>query len=618
MRRAVLITLILFSFSRISSQNKEENAEVKVIHCSSFGISKPLREINEFVSSAADENDREESNDRLNRPPQTFIYHAKDGVEYGEDLAVRQTTMGSRPPLGPIANWAGQSGNAYPPDPTGAVGPSHYVQGVNSTSIKIFNKTTGAQIGSVISLGQLWSPAITNQGDVIVLYDKYADRWFLSQFGGGTPSKIYIAISTSPDPTGTYYTYTFSSTDFPDYLKFSIWDDGYYMTSNQTTAKVFCFERDQMLLGNSAARAISTTFNKGTVSSFFIPLPADADGQLPPANTPLPFFAYYDNAWGGGADAIKIWSMYVNWAITPTATITATPTVVPTSAFDASYDLNWNDIPQHGTTQRLDGLGGVCMFRAQWRVWSGYNSVVLNFAVQVSANPIQRGIRWCELRQDQITNQWTLYQEGTYSPDALCRWNGSIAMDGNGSIGLCYALCDSATSVYPSLGFTGRLATDPLGTMTFTEKVVINGSGAQTANNRFGDYSHTCIDPTDDHTFWHTGEYFVSGVPSTRIYTFQLPLGAGISSYENGNAVVNAFQTGNTITVIGTNLPTNDELVVDLFDAGGKQISGRKIIPMSNSFELTIDAAALAKGTYLVRLGKINSSFQRVKKIIIK
>ena len=191
-------------------------------------------------------------------------------------------------------------------------------------------------------------------------------------------------------------------------------------------------------------------------------------------------------------------------------------------------------------------------------------------------------------------------------------------MDGNGSIGLCYALSDSATSVSPSLGFTGRLATDPLGTMTFTEKVVINGSGAQTANNRFGDYSHTSIDPDDDFTFWHTGEYFVNGVPSTRIYTFQLPLGAGIASYENGNAVVNAFQMENTITVIATNLPTNDELIVDLFDSGGKHLIGKKVVPMSNSFQLTMDAAALAKGTYLIRVGKINSSFQRVKKILIK
>ena len=620
MKKTILITLILFAFSRIFSQNNVGSSEVHIIHCSYFGISKPLSEISEsqIDSKDAKENEREESEDRLNRPPQLFKYHAKDGAEYSEDPAVRQVTMGTRPSLGPIVNWAGQSGNAYPPDPTGAAGPNHYVQGVNSTFISVINKTTGAQLRN-ISLGQLWSPAVTNQGDVIVLYDKYADRWFLSQFGNGTPNKIYIAISTSPDPTGTYYTYTFNSTEFPDYLKFSIWDDGYYMTSNQTADKVFCFERDQMLLGNAAARAISANFNTGTVSSFFIPMPADADGQLPPANTPLPFFAYYDNAWGGGADAIKIWSMSVNWVpTTPIAVITTTPTVVPTSAFDAGYDAGWNDIPQHGTTQRLDGLGGICMFRAQWRKWTNYNSVVLNFAVQISASPIQRGIRWCELRQDQITNQWTLYQEGTYSPDALCRWNGSIAMDGNGSIGLCYALCDSATSVSASLGFTGRLASDPLGTMTFNEKVVIAGSGAQTANNRFGDYSQTSIDPADDYTFWHTGEYFVSGMPRTRIYTFQLPLGAGIAEYENGNAGINAFQSDNTITVTASNLPSNDEYVVDLFDAGGKLIAGRKAISSNNSFDINIDISAFAKGAYLIRVGKINSSFQRVKKIIIK
>ena len=45
---------------------------------------------------------------------------------------------------------------------------------------------------------------------------------------------MYIGVSTTGDPTGSYYTYTFTSPEFPDYLKFSVWTDGYYMTSNQT------------------------------------------------------------------------------------------------------------------------------------------------------------------------------------------------------------------------------------------------------------------------------------------------------------------------------------------------------------------------------------------------
>lgn len=618
--KTFFLVCLIFALRPLKAQTAIKTNEVNVIPCSSFGISKPLSELMKTVISEEeniDDLDKKQSEDRQNRPPQKFIFTEKDGMEYGEDPIVRQTVMGNRQPSPPIINIAGQNGTASPPDPTGAAGLNHYVQAVNSTPIKIYNKTTGAAIGAFSNLGSLWSPAVSNLGDPIVLYDKYADRWFLSQFGNS--NKVYIAISTSPDPTGTYYTYTFTSPQFPDYEKFSIWQDGYYMTSNQNTQKVFCFERDKMLLGNAAARAISVNFTPGTVSSFFIPLPADADGALPPAGTPLPFFAYYDNGWAGGQDGIKIWSMVVNWVpSTPTAVVTSTPTFIQTSAFDATYSNGWNDIPQPGVSQMLDGIGGVCMFRAQWRKWTGYNSVVLNFAVQISASPLQRAIRWCELRQDQTTNQWSLYQEGTYAPDASCRWMGSIAMDGNGSIGLCYAVSNAST-VSPSLAYTGRLPSDPLGTMSFTETIAFLGSGALTsAGNRYGDYAQTTIDPSDDITFWHTGEYVQSGSSRTRIYSFKLPLDAGIAENENGTAVINAFQYENNISVIATSLSDNSELQVDLFDIQGKQISSKKIIPVNNTFQTTIDAAALAKGTYLVRVGKPYSSFQKVKKVVLQ
>ncbi|MBL0046030.1 MAG: hypothetical protein IPP33_17040 [Flavobacteriales bacterium] len=76
-----------------------------------------------------------------------------------------------------------------------------------------------------------------NAGDPIVMYDKAADRWFLAQFGSSADKKIYIAVSTTNNPMGSYYTYTYVSPQFPDYLKFCVWQDGYYMTSNQTTQK---------------------------------------------------------------------------------------------------------------------------------------------------------------------------------------------------------------------------------------------------------------------------------------------------------------------------------------------------------------------------------------------
>lgn len=519
-----ILYFIVLCMAVLSAQAQQDlNSKSHYIPCSQFGISKPLSEIfkdfdpNTFKHEKLESDDREE-----HRKPQKFIYGPKDGPQYGNDPAIMQTAMGTIPAKAPITNWPGQTASGFRPyDPSGAVGPNHYVQMINSTTFRIFNKTTGT-VMLTGTLGNLWSPATGNSGDPIVMYDKAANRWFLAQFGSQTDKKIYIAVSTTGDPTGTYYTYTYVSPEFPDYLKFSVWHDGYYMTSNQTQ-KVFAFERSAMLAGTPTAKSLYVSFNPPQGSGFFCPLAGDAaDGTLP-STGPCPIFSYSDNGWGGtNIDAINIYNFSVNWTpTTPTGTIVSGGQV-PTSTFDGQYNASWNDCPQPGSTQKLDGIGGVLMYRAQFKPWGGYNTVVLNWGVYINAS--QRSIMWCELRQNPSTGVWSMYQQGIYTPDAATRWMGSIAMDDNGSIGIAYLKSD-ATSIYPSLCYTGRTSSDPLGTFPVAETVVASGTGFQTGTNRIGDYSHTCLDP-DGITFWHTGEYFGgtsgSSVARTQIFSWQL------------------------------------------------------------------------------------------------
>ncbi len=519
------ILLTILSFCTLVQSYGQENNTTGVVVASQFGVTRPLREI--FAENPVDESkiyEEKESKDRQHRVAAEFPLTAEQDAAYGNDPKTLQDKMGDIPGEPTRANWAGQTASGFRPyDPSGAVGPNHYVQMINSTTFKVYNKTTGA-VTLTASLGSLWSPATGNAGDPIVMYDKAAGRWFLAQFGTSTDKKIYIAVSTSADPTGSYYTYTYVSPQFPDYLKFSVWQDGYYMTSNQSTQKVFCFERNAMLAGTPGARSIYVNYTPPK-SGFFVPLPGDAaDGVLPPAGTPCPIFSYSDNGWGSTYfDRVNIYNMTVNWTpATPTASI-ALAANVSTAAFDASYNSSWNDISQPGTTQKLDGIGGVCMYRAQWKSWSGYNSIVLNWAVKISTT--QRSIKWCELRQNQSTGVWSMYQEGIYTPDANSRWMGSIAMDNNGSIGLSY-LKSNSSSIYPGLYYTGRRTCDPLGTLPVTEQVAIAGTGSQTGGvNRVGDYAHTSLDP-DGVTFWSTSEYMggTTGASAarTRIFSYQI------------------------------------------------------------------------------------------------
>jgi hypothetical protein len=98
-----------------------------------------------------------------------------------------------------------------------------------------------------------------------------------------------------------------------------------------------------------------------------------------------------------------------------------------------------------------------------------------------------------------------VYQQGTYAPDSHYRWLGSIAEDQNGDIAIGYSI--SSASNYPAIRFTGRLPTDPLGTME-PEVSIFSGTGAQmTTGNDWGNASSLSIDPVDDCTFWYTNEY---------------------------------------------------------------------------------------------------------------
>ena len=374
MKQLLLAFLLIASFFTLQAQNNTSG----VVNASEFHVTRPLREI--AAENPVEESKiylEKESRDRENREAAKFAFTPNDGAQYGNDPASIQTKMGDVPNNGTKANVAGQTATGFRPfDPSGAVGPNHYIQMINSTTFKVYTKSTMA-VALTMTLGNLWSPATANAGDPIVLYDKAADRWFLAQFGSSTDKKIYIAVSTTNDPLGSYYTYTYVSPLFPDYLKFSVWSDGYYMTSNQTTQKVFCFERAAMLAGTPGARSLYVNYSPPK-SGFFVPLPGDAsDGTLPAVGTPCPIFSYSDNGWGTGyTDAVNIYNMSVNWSTTPTGSITLASTI-PTAAFDATYDASWNDCSQPGTTQKLDGIGGVCMYRAQWKTWSGYNTILL-------------------------------------------------------------------------------------------------------------------------------------------------------------------------------------------------------------------------------------------------
>jgi hypothetical protein len=97
---------------------------------------------------------------------------------------------------------------------------------------------------------------------------------------------------------------------------------------------------------------------------------------------------------------------------------------------------------------------------------------------------------------------------------------GSVAMDKAGDIAL--GMSASSPNVKPSVVYTGRVPTDPVGKME-SPFVVKSGTGVQTGISRWGDYSSMSIDPFDDCTFWYVQEYQPANGTSwmTRVNSFK-------------------------------------------------------------------------------------------------
>jgi hypothetical protein len=499
-----------------------------------FDISPPLRSIPP-QPAVEEEEERDKFEER------------RSGLEKpvgpgGVDTAVQRTAGGGRIPS-PSVSFDGFSGTgATPPDPNGDVGPNHYVMMAN-TRFAIYSKT-GTLLFGPVNINTLWAGfggpcQAENAGDPVVLYDQLADRWLLTQFTAAGPTFFNcVAVSQTPDPTGAYFRYAFTTgVNFPDYPKYGVWPDAYYIATREfdpggafAGVGAYALNRAQIIAGNPAAQVISfiappggTPYNTGDGL-----LPADFDGTtLPPAGSPEFYAGTTDlgGPYGAPSDAITLWKFVVDFVTPVNSSFTLTNTI-PVATFDSIFPCTPTArecIPQPGTAVKIDILSyrQRPLHRLAYRNYGTHESLVTNQSVE--AVPNIAGVRWYELRDP--NGAPNIFQQGTYAPgatDGIHRWMGSIAMDAVGNMGLGFSASD-ATVTFPSIWYTGRLAADPPGTMPQGEGVIVNGTGSQTSTgHRWGDYTSMSVDPSDDCTLWYMNEYY----PVTSATAWRLRVGA--------------------------------------------------------------------------------------------
>ncbi|MCK6685274.1 MAG: carboxypeptidase-like regulatory domain-containing protein, partial [Thermoanaerobaculia bacterium] len=605
---AVIAAILVLPAASALGQARDEKQGMPVgvpIKMEKMDVSPALRNIQPIPPQRA-----------LNAPENPKVKVIKSPVEgflAGADQAV-QSSPGTREMPATTVNFegVGNVNGVLPPDTQGDIGPNHYVQWVN-LSFAIYNRAGtvvfGPAAGNTIWSGFGGACQSENAGDPITLYDPLSQRWVMSQFtSGSAPYKLCVAVSTTNDPTGTWNRYAFDwpANKFPDYPKWGVWPNSYFVTVNQFVgnswggAGVAAFEKDKMVLGQPA-RAVYYDLLSAN-SNFGGMLPADLDGASPPpAAAPGVFVEVDDSSYLPPNDAIRIWYFTVDWSVSPTPTSSFGLSGQPNETLTVS---NFNlmpctiaqtrtciDQPTATTTQKLDAIGDRAMYRAAYRNFSGDQRLVFNHTVDAGSG--RAGVRWYELQKTGAT--WAVRQQGTYAPaDTLHRWMGSISQDGQGNIALGYSTSGAGAGQFPSIAITGKLGADPAdGSMTQAESVIMAGTGAQTHSAaRWGDYSMMGIDPADDCTFWYTTEYVqtTGSAPwQTRVAAFKYPGCAASTGTITGtvkNAATNAAIVGASVTIPGGFSTFTD-------GTGTYSI----VVPSSATYNVTATAAGYSSAT---------------------
>ncbi len=457
-----------------------------------------------------------------------------------------------------FANW----GAGHPPDTNGDAGPTYYIQTVN-TSIGIFRKSDGVRVAAFsfntfMSQGHFGNLCDTNNfGDPVVLYDSFEDRWIITDFA------FQLSGNNVVNPPGNFQCFATSMTGDPvsggwnfysintagglgDYPKFGIWPDGLYMSVNMfdyvgsgfQSSRVYALNKAQMYAGKPLVQVL--TFNAPVADFTILPGNARLQSGTPPQGTPNYFLSTWEFTNG-----LTVYKFHADWTHPTASTFTGPDT--PLAATSWPNDIVPN-APSLGGND-LDVLELRAMVQNQYTNIGGVESLWASHTVRRadasddpnSPHPVFHGFaapRWYQVDVTGGTVNANLPQAATWDPDGanvIYRFLPSVAVDRAGDMALGYSTSNSTTK--PALKYAGRLASDPINTLSQTEQLLFQGTGTQTGNcggncTRWGDYSAMTLDP-DGCTFWYTNMYYAADGLNwqTRVGSFAFPscttVGAG-------------------------------------------------------------------------------------------
>jgi hypothetical protein len=529
--------------------------------------------------------------------PGVLVPPAGETPEPQIDRSFVKTLLAAAPPTTKnfdgldFATW----GAGHPPDTNGDVGPTYFIQAVN-TSIGIYKKSDGSRtaaftFNSFMSQGSFGNLCDTNNfGDPVVLYDTFEDRWIITDFAftvdgsGNISSNSFqcFAVSKSGDPVlGGWNFYFTVDTDFlGDYPKFGVWSDGIYSAANMfakpaggtfQNPRVKAMNKAQMYAGSPTVQV----FSFDAPSNDFALLPSNARLQTgtPPTGRP-DLFVSTEQFLNG----LSIYKFHADWGHPSLSTFTGPDVQLAPNCWP-------NATPASAATtgNAADVLAIRAMMQNQYSNIGGVESLWVSHTVQrnVSANNTtcnattggNASVRWYQANVTGGTVSANVVQGNTFDPEGantFFRYMPSVAVDHVGNMAMGYSKSNGTTN--PQIKYVGRLVGDPANTITQTEQTLIDGTGSQSGTCggstciRWGDYSAMTLDP-DGCTFWYTNEYYVTtGLNDvTRIGAFAYPSPSACAPFANNGSIQGTVTSSATgvplqgVTVsLGTRSTTTD------------------------------------------------------------
>jgi len=415
-------------------------------------------------------------------------------------------------------------GASTPPDTTGAIGPTDYVEFVNS-EVRAYARSTLTPAGPAVSLTEfVGGKAVC---DPQIKYDPQGERWFYAAIrcdGTKAANELYVGFSKTSDPTDFSiatghgwcgYAYN-TGKALEDYPKLGLDPSHILIGTNSFSAVSEAFLTSHILSFPKPTGTITTCPTAPTMTTFgsegsplrtlvsnheaFTPEPATVAGE---ASAGYVVSADFGLEFGSGEN-IMIWQV-AGTAGAPELKQIAAPTV-------AAYELP-PGVPQPGTIDEIDSLDArlTQAVAADDPNAGGEEAVWTQHTISGGAGSV---VRWYEL----LPAKGQVRQSGTISDPSKFVFNAAIAPTLNGDAVINYNTGSSEALVQTMA--QSRIGSAPLGTMNgpveLGTSVAVDSDfscpteplgeeiGADTC--RWGDYAGASVDPIDPNLVWGSNQ----------------------------------------------------------------------------------------------------------------